>query len=197
MKNALLVAVLVLSACTAFDGASYHSGAPGYLQVDDSMYDGSRTVYLKPVSLFDPDDSLSVLRLGFYWETRMKQKVYFIISLPVGGVVEYENIKSGIGDLLIKNGATSVVLKKTDKAVTVKEKDLLVAKQYDVQIHYLGSLQLIQSMLKSRDVVVKVMLPGKSYEGRFDINSKTREKFVNNKNNAFNGASRFADALAK
>jgi hypothetical protein len=46
-------------------------------------------------------------------------------------------------------------------------------------------------LLKSKDVVMKVSLPGKSYEGRFDVNSEARKKYIHNKNNAFNGATRF------
>ncbi len=197
MKKVLLMAVLFVTGCSMFDEASYHRGAPGYLKIEKSMYDKSKTINLKPVSLFDPDNSVSIFRLGFYWETKMKDEAYIIINIPVGGVIEYENIKSNIGDLLIKNGNERIVLKKSEQAVAVSEKNIVIIKEYDLQIRYIGSLSLIQSLLKSKDVVVKVSLPDKTYEGRFDLNNKARERFRNKRNNAFNGASRFIEAVHK
>lgn len=197
MKISILLLVFFVSGCSVLDHASYHRGAPGYLDITQSMYDGSVRVSLEPASLFDPDDSVAIFRLGFYWESKMKEEVYFIITVPVGGISEYENLKTNIGDLQIKNDNRKLVLKKTKSAIAVDERDLLITKEYKVKIRYLGNKKLLGSMLQGKNVIVKVAMPGKSYEGRFDINSEQRRKYKDIKNNAYNGAVRFIEAVNK
>ena len=121
----------------------------------------------------------------------MNDKIYFIVNIPVGGIAEYENIKLNISNLFVKYDNKKHTFLKAEKAVTVNEKDMVINKEYDIEIRYIGSLAYLEMLLKSKDVVMKVSLPGKSYEGRFDVNSEARKKYIHNKNNAFNGATRF------
>jgi len=195
MKNILTLIVLALAGCSILEGASYNRGTPGYLDVKKPMPDGSRSVYLKPASLFDSDDSISIFRLGFYWETKMKDKVDFIIVVPIKWDAKHKYKNANVGGLVILKDNKKIQLKKSKNAITLGDKDLVIRKENYVKVRYQGNKKLLKSMLDAKDVVVQVKLADKMYTSRFDVNSKNRERYRTIRQNAFNGAGRFIEAI--
>lgn len=191
----ILLFTLAIAGCAIIKESSYHAGAPGYLDVQMSEKDKIKHVYLKPASLFDSDDSVGVFRLGFFWMPKMGDAVDFIVSIPVEWDSDFELIKNNIRDLLIVIGNKKIHLKKAKNAFTVKEKDIVIRKEYRVQYRYRGSKKLLVSMIGGGNVNVQLSTPDKLYVGQFDLNGKYRERYKSNRHNAYNGASRFVKAI--
>ena len=154
-------------------------------------------VHLVAAPLFDAKDVPSDLRLGFYWETKMGDDVYFIISMPVDDIAEYDKISKSLSNLYINVDNHKRMLKKARDAVSINEKDYVITKRYEATLRFVGNHNLLKIMLAGNNVTLKLKVPGKVYEGRFDLLSKKRDKYKKTKSIAYNSAERFMVAVSK
>ena len=188
---------LLATGCSTIDKAFTGEKSSGHLEVNTFMYDKSSMVHLVVAPLFDAKDSPGDFKLGFYWETKMDEQVYFIVSMPVDDIAEYDKVSKSLSNLYINVDNHKKMLKKARNAISVKEKDYLLTKKYEAKIRFVGSRTLLKTMLAGNKVTLKVKVPGKVYEGRFDLMSTKRGKYKKSKNIAYNSAERFAVAVSK
>lgn len=197
MRFLVPLLLLLVTGCSTMDKVFTGQKSPGHLEVNTSMYDKSSMVHLVAAPLFDAKDSPSELRLGFYWETKMDDKVYFIISMPVDDISEYDKVSKRLSNLYIDVDNHKRMLKKARNAVSINEKDYLITKKYEAKIRFVGSRDLLKIMLAGNNVTLKVKVPGKVYQGRFDLMSAKRDKYKKTKSIAYNSAERFVVAVSK
>ena len=197
MRFVVPLLLLLITGCSTVDRVLTGQEAPGHLEVNTSMYDKSSMVHMVAAPLFDEKDVPSELRLGFYWETKMDDDVYFIISMPVEDIAEYDKISKNLSNLYITVDDHKRLLKKARDAVSINEKDYVITKRYEAKLRFVGNQNLLKIMLAGNNVTLKLKVPGKVYEGRFDLMSKKRDQYKKTKSIAYNSAERFMVAVSK
>lgn len=186
---------LLLAACIVAAPPGKTAGGEGYLQTGKSVYDGKRYAKLFPGSLFDADDRPGVFRLGLAWDERYDQNLHLIVSFPLQGSMSIEDIKRSAGSLKVKIDGKEIKLSRATNSVVLKEENIIITREFNAEIRYAGSKELIESMLAARNVVLQLNAINRMYEGSLRSTGKGRGYYTDVGYMAINGIQRFHKAV--
>ncbi len=174
--------------------AAKSDDSPGSLLTGKAVYDGKRYAMLSPASLFDADNTPSVFRLGMVWDERYGDAMHFIVTFPIPEQVSMDDLKKSAETFEIKIDGKSKKLERVKNSIILRQESGAFSKTYDAEIRYVGSRQLVETMLKAGNVEFFLHVGLKKYKTTLKAKSKGKDHKEDREYTAINGLQRFHKA---
>ena len=168
--------------------------SPGNLVTGKAVYDAKRFAMLTPASLFDKDNSPSVFRLGMVWDERYGDEVRLIVTFPITGEVSMDDLQKSAGSFVITVDGKQQKTEKVKGSIILRQKTRVFSKEYEAEIRYQGSRELLQALLKSKQAGFSYILLTKTFATELRVTDKARAHYHDAEYTAINGLNRFYKA---